>query len=66
MIEFTIKDMTCGHCVGRITQAIQSIDRDAKVTTDIATQRVRIDSRHDATVFSRALSDVGYPPLQEK
>ena len=26
MYEFNIPDMSCGHCVGTVTQAIKSVD----------------------------------------
>ena len=31
MIEFNVQDMTCGHCAGRITKAINGVDAGAKV-----------------------------------
>ena len=62
MIELTIKDMTCGHCASRVTQAVKSVDEQAKVTVDVAKKYVRIDSTHDAQEIAAALTEAGYPP----
>jgi copper chaperone CopZ len=31
MIQFSISDMSCGHCVKAVTEAVQSVDAQAKV-----------------------------------
>lgn len=62
MIEFTIEDMTCGHCASRVTQAIKSVDDQAKVTVDVGKKHVRVDSAHDVQEIATALTDAGYPP----
>lgn len=62
MIEFTVNDMTCGHCASRVTQAIKSVDDEAKVTVDVAKKRVRVDSAHDVAEIAAALTEAGYPP----
>ena len=36
MIELTVNDMTCGHCASRVTQAMKSVDEQAKVSIDTA------------------------------
>lgn len=62
MIEFELKDMTCGHCVGVVRQTVKTIDDDAQVDIDLATHKVRIDSDEDPQVFVTALTDAGYSP----
>ncbi|WP_020165146.1 heavy-metal-associated domain-containing protein [Methyloversatilis discipulorum] len=61
-IEFTVPDMTCGHCAGRIKALIAGIDADAKVDIDLPTHRVRIDSTVDADTYRSALAEADYPP----
>ncbi len=61
-IEFTVPDMTCGHCAGRIRAAVADVDADAKVDIDIAAHKVRIESTADATTLREALADADYPP----
>lgn len=64
MIAFEVKDMTCGHCVSTITQAVKAVDRNAKVEIDLARHRVEIEPADaDARALSDAISDAGYTPL---
>ena len=35
MITFEVKDMTCGHCIKAITQAVLTVDSTAKVQIDL-------------------------------
>ena len=44
MLELTINDMTCGHCVGVVTKAIQKLDPQARVAIDLATHHVSVES----------------------
>ncbi len=61
-IEFTVPDMTCGHCAGRIRALVASIDDSAKVDIDLPNHRVRIDSIVDAETLRSALAEADYPP----
>jgi len=61
MIELTVQDMTCKHCVGRVTKAVQSIDADARVEIDLDTAQVRIDSRAERERIVAAIDAAGYP-----
>lgn len=61
-IEFTVPDMTCGHCAGRIKALVAGIDAEAKVDIDLPTHRVRIESAEDAETFRSALAEADYPP----
>ena len=65
MIVFEVKDMTCGHCVSAITQAVQATDKDAKVQVDLANQRVEIESiASDAAELLDAIKEAGYAPVE--
>ena len=61
MYQLTVEDMSCGHCVGRVTKAVQGIDETATVTIDLPTKRVRIDSDADLERIVAAIDAVGYP-----
>jgi len=61
MHELTVADMTCKHCVGRVTKAIQGVDSDAVVEIDLETGKVRIDSRRDLDPIVAAIDAAGYP-----
>lgn len=61
MIELTVKDMTCNHCVGVVTKAVKSVDPNATVTVDLSSKRVEVESATDAAAFAVALEQAGYP-----
>lgn len=62
MIEFTLPTMTCGHCAKAVTQAVQRVDGEARLTIDLPTHTVRIDSERPAAAFAEALAADGYAP----
>jgi copper chaperone len=61
-MEFNVEAMSCGHCVSAVTQAVKSLDPQAKVEVDLATHKVRVESTRDEAAVAQALSDAGYPP----
>lgn len=61
MIELTLPDMTCGHCVRTVTETVQRLDPQARVTTDLPTHTARIETTADADAVRAALADEGYP-----
>ena len=65
MISFQVNDMTCGHCVSTITQALKTADATASVRFDLAAHRVDIEpGKADAAVLSEAIKQAGYAPVQ--
>lgn len=62
MIEFNIQSMSCGHCVGRVTEAVKSVDPQASVEVDLQTKKVKVQSSADREAVSAALSEAGYAP----
>ena len=64
MISFEVNDMTCGHCVRTITDAVKGTDTDAKVQIDLSTRRVEIEpGKADAQQLSDAIQGAGYTPI---
>jgi Cu+-exporting ATPase len=61
MYELTVDGMSCGHCVGRVTQSVQGVDPQAKVAVDLPTKKVRIDSNADLDKIAGAIDAAGYP-----
>lgn len=61
MIELTLPDMTCGHCVRTVTETVRKLDAQARVDADLPTHRVRIESSRSAEELSVALAEEGYP-----
>ena len=62
MIEFEIKNMSCGHCVGAITKAVKQLDPGATVETDLASKKVKVESDQSREVLVSALAEAGYTP----
>jgi Cu+-exporting ATPase len=61
MYELTVEGMSCGHCVGRVTKTVQGLDENAKVDIDLASKKVRIDSRAELERIAAAIDEAGYP-----
>jgi len=61
MYELTVADMTCKHCVGRVTAAVHAVDPAATVNIDLASGKVRIDSTADLAPLAAAIDGAGYP-----
>jgi copper chaperone len=62
MIEFTVKDMTCGHCAATITEAVKAVDPAGRLEIDLEARRVRVDSAMSAERFAAAISRAGFSP----
>ena len=61
MYQLQVQNMTCGHCVGAVTQAVQAIDANARVEVDLGTKTVKIDSATPLAPLKSAIADAGYP-----
>ncbi|MCG2584193.1 heavy-metal-associated domain-containing protein [Massilia sp. TS11] len=61
MLNLTIPDMSCGHCVRTITGAIQALDPQATVNCDLASHTVQVESSADPATIQARLADEGYP-----
>ncbi len=62
MTEFQIPNMTCGHCVRAITEAVQSVDPAARVVADVPQHRVQVDSTAPREALVASLAEAGYAP----
>jgi copper chaperone len=60
MQHFNVPDMTCGHCVKTITQAVQGIDPAAQVQADLATHSIGVTSTASTASLSAAIAAAGY------
>jgi copper chaperone len=65
MTTFRIDDMTCGHCVGSITRALQALDPSMDIQVDLATHRVEIGATAVPVArLASAINDAGYTPVE--
>lgn len=62
MFEFEVQSMTCGHCASRVTQALKSLDGQAKVEIDLRSKKVRVQTVEDRDSVTAALAEAGYTP----
>lgn len=62
MIEFTIPDMTCGHCVGAISEALTAVDENCEIEFDLLNHQITVNSNRTPQQLINALTDAGYPP----
>jgi copper chaperone len=62
MLEFSLPDMSCGHCASTVTQTCKLVDPDAKVEVDLDNKRVKVESSKERQPFAQALVEAGYPP----
>lgn len=62
MLEFTVQDMTCGHCVATITKAVQQADGGARVDADVQSHLVRVAGAADPQAVEDAIRAAGYTP----
>jgi copper chaperone CopZ len=64
MHEFTVQDMTCGHCVATITDAVKSVDPSGRCEIDLASRRVVVDSALSAERNAVAITRAGFSPVR--
>ena len=62
MVDFKIPSMSCGHCVGVVTQAVKSVDASAEVTVDLQGHTVRVETTESRDLLAQALAQAGYAP----
>ena len=64
MIELSVQNMTCGHCVSAVTRAIRALEPQAGVQVDLNSGRVRVEGATAAGDLIKALDQAGYPAAQ--
>ncbi len=60
-MEFTIEDMSCGHCGSVITKTVQQLDPQARVQVELTSKKVVVESIQPREAIAQALADAGYP-----
>lgn len=61
MTEFSVPDMSCGHCKAAVEGTIARAAPEARVTVDLAARRVRVEGPADPAAILAALAAAGYP-----
>lgn len=60
--EFSVEDMTCGHCEKAVTRALAEALPGASVLVDLAAHRVSVAG--DAGKAEAAIREAGYTPVK--
>jgi len=64
MLTFRVDDMSCGHCVRAIKDAVRALDAEAAVDVDLPRHLVRVHAAHlDAPAMRQALEQTDYHPI---
>jgi copper chaperone len=61
-VSLRVDDMTCGHCAGRIEQAIKRAFPGATVAADPASKLVTVQGGGDFASIGALVSAAGYTP----
>nr|WP_315261522.1 heavy-metal-associated domain-containing protein [uncultured Duganella sp.] len=61
MYQLQVENMSCGHCVGAVTKAVQAVDAGARVEVDLAAKSVTIASATPLAPLKSAIADAGFP-----
>jgi copper chaperone len=59
---FTIPNLSCGHCVRAITEAVKAADPAGEVKADPATRQVEVNSTLPREAVAAVLAEAGYAP----
>ena len=65
MYQFNVEDMTCGHCVSRVTKAVKALDSQAAVDISLRDKRVNVRSSAAQDEIAQAIQEAGYTPKAE-
>lgn len=59
-MKMHVPEMSCGHCTAAIKKEIESLDRDAIVTTDLEARTVEVTTSQAADAVIAAIKAAGY------
>ncbi len=62
MRTFHLPDMSCGHCVAAITEALTAVDPAVKLEFQREARTVQVASTAEDARLVAALTEAGYPP----
>ena len=60
-MELMVENMSCGHCVRAVTDAMHALNPAAEVRVDLARKSLSINGQIDAPAALTALAEAGYP-----
>lgn len=60
MLHFHVEEMSCGHCVNAISNAVLAVDANAKVDVDLSWKTVVVGSDLGPDEVAAAIAEAGY------
>ncbi len=59
-MKFLVSDMTCNHCKATIENAIHNLDGNAKVSVDLASKTVDVETTRGQQHILNTLAGAGF------
>lgn len=59
---FSVPNLSCGHCVRAVTEAVKAADPAGEVQADPATKQVQVQSTLPREAVAAVLAEAGYAP----
>lgn len=59
-LEMEVPNMVCNGCVETITEAIKTVDSEAKVNIDLPSKHVSVDTEASLESIEQAITAVGF------
>lgn len=63
-MKLSVPDMNCGHCKAAVERAIRARDEQARISVDMATREVEVDTTLRVPAVIEALQGEGYAATQ--
>ncbi|MER9586896.1 heavy-metal-associated domain-containing protein [Mesorhizobium sp. M0276] len=60
MLKLKVQDMSCGHCASTIEKAVKTVDPIARVTVDLGSSTVTVETKADETAIRDVIRSAGY------
>lgn len=64
--EIKVTGMSCQHCVGAVTRALEAVPGVTGVQVDLADGLVRVQGKADPVTLSQAVRDAGYGVVESE
>jgi len=65
--EFTVADISCGHCAQAITKEVSGVQGVQNVTVDVGTKRVSVEASEQVSTDTivNAINEAGYTEITQ-
>jgi copper chaperone len=60
MLKLKVPEMSCTHCASTVEKAVRSVDPAAKLTIDLGTSTVSVESKADENAIREVIRSAGY------